>query len=54
MAEQSRIRVAVNGYDVISAYGDPEVLQSVSLPMPGPGRTDVLIRQQASSVTRAD
>ncbi|MFB9150611.1 NAD(P)-dependent alcohol dehydrogenase [Roseovarius ramblicola] len=38
----------------IPRYGRPEILTPVTLPMPQPGPTEVLIRIHASAVTRAD
>ncbi|MHA6323981.1 NAD(P)-dependent alcohol dehydrogenase [Roseivivax sp. CAU 1753] len=38
----------------IPRYGHPETLTPVTLPMPQPGPTEVLIRIHASAVTRAD
>lgn len=38
----------------IPRYGRPETLTPVTLPMPQPGPTEVLIRIHASAVTRAD
>ncbi|MEI4235435.1 alcohol dehydrogenase catalytic domain-containing protein [Roseovarius sp. D22-M7] len=38
----------------IPRYGRPETLTPVTLPMPQPGPTEVLIRVHASAVTRAD
>ena len=38
----------------IDRYGAPEVLRSVTRPMPTPGPGDILIRIRASAVTRAD
>ncbi|SIS79450.1 NADPH:quinone reductase [Roseivivax lentus] len=38
----------------IPHYGAPDILTPVTLPMPEPGQTEVLIRIRASAVTRAD
>lgn len=38
----------------INHYGTPEVLNSVTRPIPAPGPTEILIRIRASAVTRAD
>jgi len=38
----------------INRYGPPEVLNSVTRPIPEPGPTEILIRIRASAVTRAD
>lgn len=38
----------------INHYGTPEVLNPVTLPIPAPGPTEILIRIRASAVTRAD
>jgi NADPH:quinone reductase-like Zn-dependent oxidoreductase len=38
----------------IRHYGAPEVLSPVTLPVPAPGPTEILIRIRASAVTRAD
>ncbi|SFR19829.1 NAD(P)-dependent alcohol dehydrogenase [Poseidonocella sedimentorum] len=38
----------------IPRYGRPEILTPVTLPMPEPGPTEILIRIDASAVTRAD
>ncbi|QQA41947.1 NAD(P)-dependent alcohol dehydrogenase [Pelagovum pacificum] len=38
----------------VTRYGGPEILAPVTLPMPTPGASEVLIRVRASAVSRAD
>jgi NADPH:quinone reductase-like Zn-dependent oxidoreductase len=38
----------------ITAFGGPEVLQVADMPMPVPGKSEVLIRVHAAGVNRPD